>query len=111
MSSPMPSSSTQAACSSSCSFSDYAEASAQFVMRLVQTLRSVVEAAAHSAGYCARLPIGQVLRSAENTARTILRSKLGRPIQNEEIAASKFFDVPSPIDVGEAPLSVHFSSY
>ncbi|KAF9663226.1 hypothetical protein SADUNF_Sadunf17G0016200 [Salix dunnii] len=80
---------TQAGCSSSYSFSDYAEAFAQFVMRLVQTLRSVVEAAAHSAGNCARLLIGQVLRSAENTARTVLR-KLGRPIQNEEIA------VPSP---------------
>ncbi|KAJ6734249.1 hypothetical protein OIU79_001493 [Salix purpurea] len=55
MSSPMPSSSTQAACSSSYSFSDYAEASAQFVMRLVQTWRSVVEAAAHSAGNWAGL--------------------------------------------------------
>ncbi|KAJ6742662.1 hypothetical protein OIU85_016720 [Salix viminalis] len=81
---------TQAACSSSYnSFSDYAEASAQYVMRLVQTLRSVVEAAAHSAGYCARLT-GEMLRSAENTALTILK-KPGRPIQNEENIA-----VPSP---------------
>ncbi|KAJ6420562.1 hypothetical protein OIU84_027992 [Salix udensis] len=85
----MPSSSTQAACSSSSSFSDYAEAFAQYVRRLVQTLRPVVvEAAVHSAGYCARL-IGEVVRSAQNTARTVLK-KLGRPIQNEEIA------VPSP---------------
>ncbi|KAB5515865.1 hypothetical protein DKX38_026513 [Salix brachista] len=85
MSSPMPSSSTQVACSSSYSFSDYAEGFAQYVMRLVQTLRSVVEAAAHSAGNCARL-----IGSAENTALTILK-KLGRPIQNEENIA-----VPSP---------------
>uniref|UniRef100_A0A6N2MX91 mitogen-activated protein kinase kinase kinase n=1 Tax=Salix viminalis TaxID=40686 RepID=A0A6N2MX91_SALVM len=85
----MPSSSTQAACSSSSSFSDYAEAFAQYVRRLVQTLRPVVEAAARSAaGYCARLLIGQVLRSAENTARTILRKLARRPIQNEEIAVS-----------------------
>uniref|UniRef100_A0A6N2L0W0 mitogen-activated protein kinase kinase kinase n=1 Tax=Salix viminalis TaxID=40686 RepID=A0A6N2L0W0_SALVM len=98
MSSPMPSSSTQAACSSSSSFSHYAEAFAQYAIRLVQTLRQVVEAAAPSAaGYCARLPIGQVLRSAENTARTILR-KLGRPIQNEENNArgNRYSDVNSP---------------
>ncbi|KAJ6734248.1 hypothetical protein OIU79_001492 [Salix purpurea] len=66
-------------------------------MRLVQTLRPVVEAAAPSAaGYCARLPIGQVLRSAENTARTILGSKLGRPIQNEEIAVKSIMIMSNP---------------
>ncbi|KAF9663227.1 hypothetical protein SADUNF_Sadunf17G0016300 [Salix dunnii] len=109
MSSPMPSSSKQAACSSSRSFSHYAENLAyQIVTLLVQTLRSVAEAAALSAGYCARL-IGQVFRSAENTARTILR-KLGRPIQNEEIAvpspqASAVFSNPkyraSPVQISE----------
>ncbi|KAF9663223.1 hypothetical protein SADUNF_Sadunf17G0015900 [Salix dunnii] len=73
--------------------SDYEEAFAQFVMlaqfvmRLVQTLRSFVEAAAHSAGYCARLT-GQVLLLTVNTARTILRMPGRRPIQNEEIAVS-----------------------
>ncbi|KAJ6395563.1 hypothetical protein OIU77_020752 [Salix suchowensis] len=82
----MPSSSKQAACPSSRSFLDYAEAFAQYAMRLVQTLRPVVEAAARSAaGYCARLPIGQVLRLTENTARTILRMLGRRSIQNEEI--------------------------
>ncbi|KAB5515868.1 hypothetical protein DKX38_026516 [Salix brachista] len=57
MSSPMPSSSKQAACSSSRSFSHYAEAFAH-----------------------------QVIRLTENTARTILRMLGRRPIQNEEIA-------------------------
>ncbi|KAJ6690972.1 hypothetical protein OIU74_015613 [Salix koriyanagi] len=82
MSSPMPSSSNQAACSSSRSFSYYAENLAD------QNL--VAAAASLYAGYCAQLLICQVLRSAENTARTIL-IKLGRPIQNEENIA-----VPSP---------------
>ncbi|KAJ6370460.1 hypothetical protein OIU76_028692 [Salix suchowensis] len=82
----MPSSSKQAACSSSRSFSQYVENFADhIVMLLVQTLRSVAEAAALYAGYCARL-IGEMLRLTENTARTILK-KLGRPIENEVIAA------------------------
>jgi hypothetical protein len=50
----MPSSSTQAACSSSFSFPDYADAFAQHETGLVQTLRRVIEAAALSAGYVAQ---------------------------------------------------------
>ncbi|KAJ6683305.1 hypothetical protein OIU85_007031 [Salix viminalis] len=66
--SPMPSSSKQAAfaasCSfsdhveafaASCSFSDHVEAFARYVMRVVQTLTPVVQAAAPLAGYCAWL--------------------------------------------------------
>ncbi|KAJ6742661.1 hypothetical protein OIU85_016719 [Salix viminalis] len=60
-------------------------------MLLVQTLRSVAEAAALYAGYCARL-IGQVLRSAENTARAILRKLARRPFQNDANIAA-----PSPV--------------
>ncbi|KAB5515866.1 hypothetical protein DKX38_026514 [Salix brachista] len=63
MSSLMPSSSKQTACSSSRSFSHYAEAFAHFLF------------------LCS-----QVIRLTENTARTILRMLGRRPIQNEEIA-------------------------
>jgi hypothetical protein len=53
----MPSSSTQAACSSSYSFPDQADAFAQHetgLLQTLQTLRRVIEAPAHSAGYGAQ---------------------------------------------------------
>ncbi|KAJ6866086.1 hypothetical protein NC652_037582 [Populus alba x Populus x berolinensis] len=80
----MPSSSKQAACSSSYSFPDYADLFAQTGM--VQTLRRVIEAAAHSAGYVAQY-IGGVSGLTANIVQTI-RKKLGSPIQNEEIGGA-----------------------
>ncbi|KAJ6370451.1 hypothetical protein OIU76_028683 [Salix suchowensis] len=79
----MPSSSTQAAVAPSCSFSDHVEAFARYVMRVVQALTPVVQAAAPPARYWAWL-ISQVIRSAENTARAILRILRCRSIQNAE---------------------------
>ncbi|KAG6742476.1 hypothetical protein POTOM_053347 [Populus tomentosa] len=82
----MPSSSTQAACSSSYSCPDYADAFAQHETGLVQTWRRVIEAAAHSAGYVAQY-IGRVSGFTENIVQTIPK-KLDSPIQNEEIGGA-----------------------
>ncbi|KAL9343043.1 hypothetical protein Peur_063474 [Populus x canadensis] len=82
----MPSSNTQAACSSSYSFPDNADAFAQHETGLVQTSRPVIEAAAHSVGYGAPY-IGGVSGFTANIVQTI-RKKLGSPIQNEEIGGA-----------------------
>ncbi|XP_061948210.1 mitogen-activated protein kinase kinase kinase 1b-like [Populus nigra] len=74
----MPSSSTEAACSSSYSCPDYADAFAQHETGLVQTWRRVIEAAAHSAGYVAQC-IGGVSGLTANIVQTI-RKKLGADV-------------------------------
>ncbi|KAH8484284.1 hypothetical protein H0E87_028654 [Populus deltoides] len=88
----MPSSNTQAACSSSYSFPDNADAFAQHETGLVQTSRPVIEAAAHSVGYGAPY-IGGVSGLTENIPQTILK-KLDSPIQNEEIGGAAVFSKP-----------------
>nr|TKS17843.1 hypothetical protein D5086_0000009440 [Populus alba] len=82
----MPSSSTQASCSSSYSCPDYADAFAQNETGLEQTSRRVIEAAANSAGYVAQY-IGGVLGLPAKIVQTILK-KLGSPIQKEEIGGA-----------------------
>ncbi|XP_011037155.1 PREDICTED: mitogen-activated protein kinase kinase kinase 1-like [Populus euphratica] len=84
----MPSSSTQAASSSSYSCPDYADAFAQHETGMVKTLRRVIEAAASSAGYVAQY-IGGVSGLTANIVQTILK-KLGSPIQNENGGAAVF---------------------
>ncbi|KAH8484286.1 hypothetical protein H0E87_028656 [Populus deltoides] len=75
-----------------------ADAFAQHETGLVQTLRRVIEAPAHSAGYGAQY-IGGVSGLTENIRQTILK-QLDSPIQNEEIGV---FIPPQGADVFSNP--------